>query len=143
MYEGSLCGKWDVILPRDRTKFVELANKRVSRALKAIQLVGNLSNRSSYDYTEEDVSKIFKALEDEMTDCRKRFDRAGKSKAAVCLSSNKRHCVVFQPSAICFDLPTSRGAFGESRTQHLPYVRKKFIEASEAVSLHPMHGDYA
>ena len=78
MYEGSLSGKWDVILPRDRTKFVELANKRVSRALKAIQLIGNLSNRSSYDYTEEDVRKIFKALEDEMTDCRKRFDRAGK-----------------------------------------------------------------
>ena len=78
MYEGSLSGKWDVILPRDRTKFVELANKRVSRALKAIQLIGNLSNRSSYNYTEEDVSKIFTALEDEMTDCRKRFDRAGK-----------------------------------------------------------------
>jgi hypothetical protein len=83
MYEGSLCGKWVVILPRDRTKFVELANKRVSRALKAIQLIGNLSNRSSYDYTEEDVSKIFKALEDEMTDCRKRFDRAGKKQGGT------------------------------------------------------------
>jgi len=78
MYEGSLSGKWDVILPRDRTKFVELANKRISRALKAIQLIGNLSNRLSYDYTEEDVTKIFKALEDELTDCRKRFDRAAK-----------------------------------------------------------------
>jgi hypothetical protein len=78
MYEGALHSKWVVILPRDRTKFVELANKRVSRALKAIQLIGNLSNRSSYDYTEEDVSKIFKALEDELTDCRKRFDRAAK-----------------------------------------------------------------
>ncbi len=79
MYEGTLSGKWGLTLrTRDRTKFVELANKRVSRALKAIQLIGNLSNRSNYDFTEEDVSKIFKALEDEMTDCRKRFDRAAK-----------------------------------------------------------------
>jgi hypothetical protein len=82
--KNSLCGKWGVILrTRDRTKFVELANKRVSRALKAIQLIGNLSNRSNYDYTEEDVTKIFKALEDEMTDCRKRFDRAAKKQGGT------------------------------------------------------------
>ena len=84
MYEGTLSGKWGLTLrTRDRTKFVELANKRVSRALKAIQLIGNLSNRSSYDFTEEDVSKIFKALEDEMTDCRKRFDRAAKKQGGT------------------------------------------------------------
>jgi hypothetical protein len=84
MYEGALSGKWGLILStRDRTKFVELANKRVSRALKAIQLIGNLSNRSNYDFTEEDVSKIFKALEDEMTDCRKRFDRAAKKQGGT------------------------------------------------------------
>jgi hypothetical protein len=84
MYEGALCERWGVILrTRDRTKFVELANKRVSRAIKAIQLIGNLSNRSSYDYTEEDVTRIFKALEDEMTDCRKRFDRAAKKQGGT------------------------------------------------------------
>jgi hypothetical protein len=84
MYEGALSGKWGLILrTRDRTKFVELANKRVSRALKAIQLIGNLSNRSNYEFTEEDVSKIFKALEDEMQDCRKRFDRAAKKQGGT------------------------------------------------------------
>src|SRR5262249_56798948 len=46
----------------DREKFVGLANKRVIRAIKAIQLIGNLSNRSNYDYTDEDVDKILKAL---------------------------------------------------------------------------------
>ena len=59
MYEGALSCKWGSILRTcDRTKFVELANKRVSRALKAIQLIGNLSNRSNYDFTEEDVTKM-------------------------------------------------------------------------------------
>ncbi len=66
---------------KDRKKFVELANNRVSRALKAIQLIGNLSNRSNYDYTEEDVSKIFKAINEEISASRKRFETASKGKA--------------------------------------------------------------
>jgi hypothetical protein len=60
----------------DRSKFVKLASARVSKALKDIQLIGNLSNRSNYDYTDEDVSKIFKALSDEISSCRRKFDNA-------------------------------------------------------------------
>lgn len=60
----------------DRKKFVDLANKRVSRSIRDIQLIGNLSNKSNYDYTTEDVSKIFKALQSELRACRKRFDLA-------------------------------------------------------------------
>lgn len=63
---------------KDREKFVNLAGKRVSRTLKNIQLIGNLSNRSNYDYTEEDVAKILRALQDEISACRKRFDLALK-----------------------------------------------------------------
>jgi hypothetical protein len=59
---------------KDRAKFVELANKRVSKTLKSIQLIGNLSNRSNYDYTEEDVTKIFRAIHQELAACRKSFD---------------------------------------------------------------------
>lgn len=59
---------------KDRAKFVRLANRRVSKALKAIQLIGNLSNKSNYDYTEEDVQKILKALQEELAACRKRFE---------------------------------------------------------------------
>jgi hypothetical protein len=65
----------------DRAKFVDLAKKRVSRALKDIQLIGNLSNRSNYDYTEEDVAKIFKALSDEVSACRKKFELAMKKQS--------------------------------------------------------------
>ncbi len=62
----------------DRAKFVELARKRVSKALKDIQLIGNLSNRSNYDYTDEDAAKILKALSDEIAACRKKFEVAMK-----------------------------------------------------------------
>src|SRR3990172_7532918 len=47
---------------KDRKKFVELAEKRVRRALNDIRLIGNLSNRSNYTYTDDDAKKIYKAL---------------------------------------------------------------------------------
>ncbi len=62
----------------DRDKFVRLANKRVSNALKAMQLIGNLANRSNYDYTEADVQKIFKALQDELSASKRKFEMAQK-----------------------------------------------------------------
>jgi RNA recognition motif-containing protein len=67
----------------DREKFVRLANRRVSNALKAIQLIGNLSNKSNYDYTEEDVQKIFKAINEELAACRKKFDLAQKRRQGI------------------------------------------------------------
>lgn len=70
----------------DREKFVRLANNRVSTALKAISLIGNLSNRSNYDYMEEDVIRIFRALNDELQIARKRFQTA----------SGKRNTKVFK-----------------------------------------------
>ncbi len=67
----------------DRDKFVRLATKRVSNALKSIQLIGNLSNRSNYDYTEEDVQKIFRALQEELGACRKKFELATKRQSGT------------------------------------------------------------
>jgi hypothetical protein len=57
-------------------KFVEIAEKRVTRLLKDIRLIGNLSNRNNYMYETEDVAKIFGAIEAEIKTSRKRFDVA-------------------------------------------------------------------
>lgn len=46
-----------------RTKFVKLAEARVNRAIQDIRLIGNLSNTSAYEYNEEDVKRIFRALQ--------------------------------------------------------------------------------
>jgi hypothetical protein len=59
----------------NRIKFVQLAEKRVSRAIKDLRLIGNLSNRSNYSYTDEDAKKILTALEHELKALRKRFER--------------------------------------------------------------------
>lgn len=65
-----------MVRQHDREKFVKLANARVSKALKVIQLIANFSNRSNYDYTEEDVAKIMRALSDELAACKKKFELA-------------------------------------------------------------------
>jgi hypothetical protein len=62
-----------------RNKFVKLAEKRVSKVLKDIKLIGNLSNRSNYSYTDEDILKIHKALKRAVDDSRARFDRSGST----------------------------------------------------------------
>ena len=56
-----------------REKFVKLAEQRVNRALREIRLIGNLSNRSAYSSTEEDVKKIFRVIQKELDAARARF----------------------------------------------------------------------
>lgn len=61
--------------PIDRhEKFRQLATARVSKAAKALQLVGNLGNRSNYTYTQEEVRKIFSYLDKAMKDARRKFE---------------------------------------------------------------------
>ena len=59
-------------------KFAELAVKRVNKALKDIKLIGNLSNRSNYQYTDHQVKKIIKALKDAVRDCENRYAKGGQ-----------------------------------------------------------------
>ncbi len=67
----------------DRKKFVELAEKRVTRALKDIKLIGNLSNRSNYSYTEKDVATIYKALKKGLDEMKTRFDSKGAGEGEI------------------------------------------------------------
>jgi len=56
-----------------RERFVLLAERRVNRAIDSLRLVGNLSNRSNYEYTDSDVKQIVAALESSLTELRQRF----------------------------------------------------------------------
>lgn len=47
--------------PKD-VKFVRLANRRVPVAIKKLEYVANLFNRSSYAWTTEQADKIVRAL---------------------------------------------------------------------------------
>lgn len=69
----------------DRQKFVRLATKRVNNALKYIRLISNLSNTSNYRYKDEDIEKIFKILENEIAECRHKFEQKKKVKQTFTL----------------------------------------------------------
>ena len=58
--------------------FVELANKRVPKALKSLDLVGNLANRSNYTFPEEQANLIKKALKEKVNEVCRKFDISNK-----------------------------------------------------------------
>lgn len=62
-----------------KAKFRELAEKRVSNALKQIQLIGNLANTRAYEYEEEEVKKIFKSLKEEISLAESKFKSKGRN----------------------------------------------------------------
>ena len=64
-----------------RENFVRLAEKRVNNAIKTLRLIGNLSNRSNYSYSDADVEKIFRVLERELKNARSRFESGRRTEA--------------------------------------------------------------
>jgi len=58
-------------------KFKRLASKRVTNAIKKIELIGHLS-ASSYESTLEEVEKIFIALQQALDNSKSRFSKTKK-----------------------------------------------------------------
>ncbi|HUW88074.1 MAG TPA: hypothetical protein VMW30_06845 [Candidatus Paceibacterota bacterium] len=64
-----------------RDNFVRLAESRVTRAIDSIRIIGNLSNRSNYEYTEEDVRRILMTLQAEINGLKTQFKPKSKVSA--------------------------------------------------------------
>lgn len=56
-----------------RENFIRLAESRVTRAIESLRIIGNLSNRSNYEYDEEDVKKILNTLQEEISSLKNQF----------------------------------------------------------------------
>lgn len=56
-----------------REKFVRLVEVRTNKIIDMLRLLGNCSNKANYDYTDEDVQKIFTTLEKEMKISKSKF----------------------------------------------------------------------
>ena len=63
-------------------RFVRLAETRTQKALDAIRLIGNLSNRSTYEFSDSEVRQVFKALDEELKVARERFNQAAGSRGS-------------------------------------------------------------
>jgi len=63
-----------------RDNFIRLAEARVTRAIDAMRVIGNLSNRSNYEYNDEDVKTIINTLQTELNALKAQFkSRPGMS----------------------------------------------------------------
>ena len=65
-----------------REKFVRLAEARTNKIIDMLQLLGNCSNSSVYDYTQQDVDKIFTAIEAEVREAKKKFNKIESKKSS-------------------------------------------------------------
>lgn len=64
-----------------REKFVRLAEARTNKIIDMLQLLGNCSNSNAYDYTQQDVDKIFNAIESEVREAKKKFSKIESKKS--------------------------------------------------------------
>lgn len=72
-------------------KFVRLAEARTNKIIDTLQLLGNCSNTSVYEYTETEVEEIFQAIEQEIQEAKKKFSKADTSKSSrFSLNKGKR-----------------------------------------------------
>ena len=57
-----------------------VAESRTNRIIDQIRLLGNCANRSNYEYSEEDIKKIFAAIEAELKDTKQKYQTRTNSK---------------------------------------------------------------
>ncbi len=54
-------------------KFERIAERRVNETLRALRLLGNLADRRNYDYSDDQVSTLLSAIDQEVRTLRSRF----------------------------------------------------------------------
>ena len=60
-------------------RFRRLATQRTNAVLHRLQILGHCANPQLYDYSEEDVRKIFRAIESEVKAMKAKFSNSGRS----------------------------------------------------------------
>lgn len=57
-----------------RERFVRLAEKRTNSVIERIRVLSNCANRYAYEYEDDDIRKMFSAIEKEMKAARGKFE---------------------------------------------------------------------
>ena len=57
----------------NRNRFIRLATLRTNTVLKRLKVLGNCANRSVYEYTEQDINKIFSEIDRAVKDTKAKF----------------------------------------------------------------------
>ena len=71
-------------------RFKRLAEQRVNSILDRTRLLGQLSNRSNYEYTDAQVEAIFKAIQKDLNATRAKFRESHKDRKRFTLGEYVR-----------------------------------------------------
>ena len=61
-------------------RFKRIAIARTNAVLDRLRILGNLSNRQMYSYSEDDINKIFKAINSQIKEVRAKFNSEKQKK---------------------------------------------------------------
>lgn len=61
-------------------RFKRIATLRTNAVLDRLRILGNLSNRQMYSYSEEDINKIFSAINKQLREVRVKFNSQKQEK---------------------------------------------------------------
>ena len=61
-------------------RFKRVAEGRTNKIIDQIRLLGNCANKSNYEYSEEDIKKIFSAIENELRLTKAKYQAKQKNK---------------------------------------------------------------
>ena len=64
-----------------RLKFMENAGKRVNKVMHDIQILEPMARSSAYDFSKEDVEKMFFAMQDALDSAKKEYNKKFEEKA--------------------------------------------------------------
>lgn len=64
-------------------RFKRLAQLRANRILKDLKLLGNLSNRNNYAFSEQDTKVIFNAIKDELRTTEMKFENKERKRITL------------------------------------------------------------
>ena len=59
--------------------FKRLAESRTNKVIDMLMLIGNLSNKSNYSYTQDQVDKMFNTIEEELQRQKAKFSEKKKN----------------------------------------------------------------
>lgn len=60
--------------------FIRIAEARTNKIIEAISLLGNLSNASYYEYTQEQIDAMFCAIQEELNNQKLKFSNQESKK---------------------------------------------------------------
>ena len=59
-------------------RFKRIATYRTNEVLEKLRLLGNLSNRANYDYSDDEINKIFSAVDSQIKIIKAKFHSSKK-----------------------------------------------------------------